>query len=206
MTNKDILHKFLEGYNKKVLYGNEEDFSPMLPFLLMDFAYQLFTKYLSVSKWELKGRAKQVRNDWITAYNEFNGKFFSCFDADETEYVTDKMDSLEAYISHDLAVAESMVTSHFKYLEVDDQMRAMAVLMCGVFAEAAQVTWGNSFKGIDGKGTINAQIKRMQRDIEDIRKNVLLGGRMIDLYVSKQTENAVSILCRKTVRWLDNQD
>lgn len=204
MTNKDILHKFLEGYNKKVLYGNEEDFSPMLPFLLMDFAYQLFTKYLAEGKWELKGKSKQARNDWMTAYHEFNSKFFSCFDTDEKVYVTDKMDSLEEFIQHDLVVAESMITSQFKYLDIQDQMRAMAILMCGVFAEAAQVTWGNAFKGIDGNGTINAQIKRMQRDIEDIRKNVRLGGKLIDLYVSKQTESAVSILCRKTVKWLDS--
>ena len=203
MTNKDILHAFLEGYNKKVLYGNEEDFSPLLPFLLLDLMYQLFTSYLSEKKWELKGKAKSARNDLAKAYHEFNAKFFSCFDADETGYVTDKMDSLEEYVAHDKVVAESMITTHFKYLEFDDQMRAMAVLMCGVYAEAAQVTWGNAFKGIDGKAVINAQIKRMQRDIEDIRKNVKLGGREIDLYVNEQTSQAVSILCRKTVKWLD---
>lgn len=202
MTNRDVLNAFLKGYNKSILHGSADDFSPLLPFLLLDLAWQIFKKH--IGPWKLTGKAKQAKNDWLKAYDAFNKKFFSCFDADQAVYVTDKMDSLEEYIAHDLVVAESMITSQFKYLEFDDQMRAMAVLMCGVLTEAAQVTWGNSYKDDLGKPITNAQIKRMQRDIEGIRNNVLLGGRVIDLYVSKQTENAVTILCKKTVKWLDN--
>ena len=139
MVNRYL--KYLSSTGKR--YGADSA-EPILPFLLADVMYQEHNKYVVPAG--LKHRMKEMDNTWRQAYRQFNMSFFCAFPRDEWEEITDLMDSLTDAVSNDIVVIRSKLFLIMEDVPFEDKQIVSALLVCHIFAQYAQIAWGNVYK------------------------------------------------------------
>ena len=83
MTIREIIDTYLKSNRLKVDKGNEGDFSPILPLMIMDEAYQIFCEYIRPI--ECRFESNRLKKDWLKEYHTFNQSYFSHFNQEQIE-------------------------------------------------------------------------------------------------------------------------
>lgn len=197
MTNIELVEKYLHSIGMKLVTGSTLE--TLLPFLIMDCQYQLYTK--DIAHLPAKRELKKIRNQWIESYNRFNRSLFDAFSIEEQDEIVDRMDDFANYIQNDLVIAKVAMMDVAKKLPLETQNVIGSCLMCNALAQMAQIIWGKVYHNRRNESMFN-------REIDGVRK---FSWRFLNMYY-KEDENiscnvesvntTIDILCRKVIKWL----
>ena len=137
MDNADIVTRFIRYYGGQITreqVGN--DLTPVAPYILMDVAYQSYRKH--ILPLPVKGRAKQLRGYWASAYNRFNRELFLPFRPEEYDDIIDKMDEVEDFIGEEVKTLENAIVAFLDGKIEHDREVIASILLCNILAQAAQ--------------------------------------------------------------------
>lgn len=201
MTNKEIVDTYLKAQGFKRITGGDEDFSPILPFIMLDGVYQMYCK--TISPIQCRFEMRKYKNDWEKSYNAFNKAFFDCFSDSQTDAIIDKMDSFADYIGNYLVVAKVQIMDVLKNEPSERQEVLATCLLCSILAQSAQVVWKRVYKSGHYGVSENFAIKNLHKAICDFM-NAYYGKNKPHIKVDKEkpVSDAVSVLCHKMITWL----
>ena len=161
MMIREIINTYLQSNRLKVDKGNEGDFSPILPLIIMDEAYQIFCKYIRPI--ECRFESNRLKKDWMKEYHTFNQSYFSHFNQEQIDFIIDLMDENEAFLHNDLM----MVFVHCSDLIMDEPFERKQVLAAGmmidVLSSIAELFWEKIFR--NAYEPTNSHLKRMDKGI-----------------------------------------
>lgn len=210
MTKRELIKRYLDSIDRVRCSGDTTE--PLLPFLLGDAIYTIYTKDIAPLK--LAKEEKRIRNDWATNYTQFNKPFFQAI-GDGDEQVTDMMDDFENAIGNELMVLRSQLMLLLGDVPFEKRQTIVSALLCHVLAQAAQCAWGNVYRvgRIFGKGKLpvkNQVVHRAEKNmhLDAISRDAMLlvgywyNGFTIDPNKAPGVPPAVTTLCRKIYRWL----
>lgn len=200
MTKKEIAQEFLSKYDITVTEGNGAEF--ILPFLIMDLVYSEYNHYIRPASSQ---KLRQIAAEWGREYTRFNHNFFSHFSKDTTDAVIELMDGIEEYVSHDITVLRVQLSNLVSDIPVDQQWTLSSCFLCNILCQAAQTSMKEVYQRLLGRDVYSPEIKKIQA--HTMRWGRLYykhkGYRDIDLGSSKAVLDAVSVLCRKLVRFIE---
>lgn len=205
MTNKEIMEKFLERNGLRLYTGTADDFSPMLPWMIMNIQYQIFWKI--IHPMPCGHSLQKYKSRWHECYNKFNHSLLCVFSDVEKAEIAEKMGEFEDYMDYHVTVAKMQFMNRVSFYPVDMQDVIASCMMCNVLAQNAQIVYGRVFKTGRLKSKTN-------RDIEGVEKNShmfvnILHGMFSDQKVTfmddKNINDAVLILQKRIVKWLQEQ-
>lgn len=198
MTSSELVDRYLGHMGLRRVKG--AGYEPILPFFMLDAMYQIMSKDLKPIA--CKHEQKLAMKRWKEAYHAFNSDFFSVFNEDQTDEIIDMMDSFEAYIQNDIIIAEVAVMNELQKYEIvfEDQKILSSCMLCHILAQSALVAWNAVYVKTPNR-YIKAMIKNAYIYMNQYFKKV--SGAHIDPNSSETICNAVNILCRKMVRFLN---
>ena len=202
MNNAQVINAFFKANGLKVLSGNGESMMSFLPFFMMDACYQLYTK--DIAPLDVKFEAKRWKNVWKDAYNKFNHMLFKSFNADQEDYVIDKMDEFEKYAMNHIVILKVQLIGMLREMGIDDDEGQViaASITCNTLAQSAQSIWKRTYQGIYGNFEDNPYITNIERATikfaEAYRKSTIT----ISINRFPKIVEAMNILCKKMVAWV----
>lgn len=141
MTNQEMVEKFMKAHDLKV-YKSGNDFTPIMPFILLDAMLIVYQRHLS--KYPFVHKAKKVKGYWMDSYKEFNnGVFLSCYtDEEKDEIIDKKMETLSNHINSNLYDLMAQVRLAIKDTASPKDIEAIGALQCcNILIQAAQCYW-----------------------------------------------------------------
>lgn len=202
MTNREITEVYLKHKGKGRASGTTDALTAILPFVIMDACYQLYTQ--RIAPIECSTLLKKYKNQWASNYNRFNSDFFFPFNEEQTEYIVDKMDSFEEYISHHITVCKLSVQKALaaENLPLAKREVLATCMMCNVLAQSAQCIWGRVYKNRWGNPECNNQIKGVEKATMGFMNTYDTYSEKIDLNQCPEVVFAMEVLCKKIIAWL----
>lgn len=215
MTKRDLINTYLASIGRTRVQGDSTE--PLLPFLLGDAIYTIFTKDIAPLK--LRQEEKRLRNDLAANYTLFNRPFFAAIGVDNQDQVTDLMDDFEEAIANNMTMLRSELMLLLQDVPFDRRGIIVSALLCHVLAQAAQFAWGNVYrwrkvvgKAADGRKMMvnhpehNAYLDAINRDAFQLanRWHNEIRADLLDPNKTKGIPAAINALCRKIYRWLDD--
>ena len=201
ITGTELTDAYLSHMGYRRLDGG--GMTPILPFFILDAMFQIYSKV--VAPMNVSHKEKQMRRRWIEAYNLFNRDFFSAFSQDQQDAIIDRMDDFGTFIHNNIEIARIQVMNIMGNDDTDTQMTISSIMMCNVLAQAANSVWTNTYVKKDGKPLRNRYIDTIERMSYKFM-NAMHGNRYrIDPNQNQSLCDAVQVLCRKMVKWL-NED
>lgn len=140
----DFLKAFADkrGY---IIAKAEKAMILLLPFVMMDVAYECFRK--DIKPLELQHKAKQYRKNWGEAYTRFNRHFFDTLDPDMQDAFCDKMDSFKRYMYLDIVQLQAkMIRCLPEKLDKHYKQVVASAMLSNRIARIAQDIWGACYK------------------------------------------------------------
>lgn len=195
---KNLVDAFLQSKGLKKISGSDNDASPLLPLIMMDSAYQIFSKY--IRKVDFKHELKRYRGEWIKNYNAFNKEYFSCYNDELTDAMVDLMDDFEKYIEHDLFITFVQFENLFISEPLERQEMMAACLLANVMCQSAELVYERVYVGRKNKNLL-ACYSWMHKINE---KYYGKDKPMVNPNESDMITKCVDILCRKEVEFLRN--
>lgn len=200
VTIDSLIEKYLKAKGLKKVKGADNDAIPLLPFIIMDSAFQLFDKY--VKKVECRHEMKKWKKEWIAHYNRLNNDFFRCYDEEETDFIINMMDTFEEYVANDMLIVFVQFTNLFKNESLDRQKILSACMLINILCQCAENFWERVF---------SATFEKKNQDIIACERYM---HKWSDAYYGKDKPNlnpnnskpicdAVDILCHKQVKFLN---
>lgn len=182
---REILEKYIAHRDMRLYKGGAPSTQVFMPFLIMDCAYQLFSKAFSKNigsyRHEQKKWLKFIERKFLHFFTEFNRPFTP----DDLEIIGDDQDAFHAFITNELMYLKVAVTNCCRHFDFDTQMAVAEMQMVNILAACAGIFWEDTFhsksleKGdkntdIDGVrcGTRNFTIVYIPKDIELSEKDV----------------------------------
>lgn len=203
MTKKEIAQEFLSRYGITVEKGSGAEF--ILPYLIMDLVYSEYNHYIRPASSQ---KLRQIATEWGREYTRFNHNFFSHFSKDTADAVIELMDGIEDYVSHDITVLRVQLSNLVSDIPVDQQWVLSSCFLCNILCQAAQTSMKEVYRKLLGRDVYSPEIQNIQG--HTMRWGRLYykhrGYRDIDLGSSKPVLDAVGVLCRKLVRFLNEDD
>ena len=180
----------------KIIKG--KDASPILPFLMLDVMYQVYTA--DISHLSCKQEVKNIKNQWVKTYNDMNRRFFSVFSEEDKMDVVDLMDLFETHISDDIVrLKANIIQSLPSDISFEDRKVIASGLICNIMTQSANIVWKHVY------------VNRRNNDIERLEK---LSAKWSSLFFNKKKNGdfdpnkspiickSVDFLCKRMVSWL----
>lgn len=202
MTKREITDRYLAYRHMKRTKGENGDTLLLMPFFIMDAAYQIYCK--DIKDLECKHLAKQAKKKWAKNYHSFTTEFFLAFDEDQTEFITDMMDEFNDYIHNHIVLLKSTVMTNFTdNTPFEDKKVLSSLLACNVLAQAAQHLYGESYRKSDLSKQKNKYIEGCQRASYEYacQYPVAVG---VDLTSSDKVMKMIDGLCKKIIQFLSS--
>lgn len=201
MTNSELVETYLEKQGMRRIKGTNEDFSPLLPYLMLDAVYQMWCK--TIKPIECKFELNKYKNTWNKNYNEFNRQFFNCFNIEQRDAIIDKMDDFEQYIGNDITIAKVQVMNCINFETLDRQDVLATCMLCSILAQSARIVWGRVYKNAKFHDEKNGYISTIEKSIKNFMDTYYGKGKPnIKCDEDKKVSDAVSVLCKKMIYWL----
>ena len=198
MMIREIINTYLQSNRLKVDKGNEGDFSPILPLIIMDEAYQIFCK--DIRPIECRFESNRLKKDWLKEYHTFNQSYFRHFNQEQIDFIIDLMDENEAFLHNDLM----MVFVHCSDLIMDEPFERKQVLAAGmmidVLSSMAELFWEKIFR--NAYEPTNEHLKRMDKEIIRWCNLYHKNKSTVNPNNSEAIEKAVYALINKQVKFL----
>lgn len=205
ITNKELVDIYMAHRGLRRLRGSEKDFSPLLPFLMLDAQKSIYDR--AIKPLECAHQQKLFRKRWNTAYCNFNKDFFRCYNRDQQDAIIEKMDDYEAYIQKDMTIAKISIMNCVKDESLERQEILADCMLCNILAQSAQLVWGRVYKRSRGKEEESPYIRDVQKWSYEFM-NAYYGTNKphINCNESKVVCNAVDILCQTMIKYLYKDD
>lgn len=201
MTNKELVNTYLEHQGFKKIEGGDDDFSPLLPFLMLDLMYQMWSK--TIKPINCKFEMKRYKKAWIENYNAFNTQFFRCFTQEQQDAIIEKMDDFEEYVQNNLMIAKVQLMNCLSFETFERQEVLATCLLCSILAQASHIIWGRVYKDARQRDTENLYIRGIETNINGFMNLYYGKGKPhVKPDESKPVSDAVDALCKKTISWL----
>ena len=206
MTISDIVNTYCEYYDLGLIEGKlgKNDPAPILAFLIADCAFQEFCE--GVKPLGLKHDLKKKQSEWLWNYHTFNKRLFICLDEDQKDFVIDMMDLYEEFIQNDVMLMRVALMNLVGGCEFEDQKHIASLMLCNIFAQTAQITWGLVFKDGKGRGERAPELDRMRRLSHTLTNSIALIKENINPNADNGLKNSVEAFMNKTVKWLDSYE
>ena len=201
MTNKELVETYLAYHGMKRVEGKDEDLSPLLPFIMMDITLDMYLKV--IKPLNCKHLMNHYRKEWKRNYDAFNARLFMCFNADQRDALTDKMDEFEEYIQNYVMIAKVQIMNCISFEPIERQEVLATCLLCSILAQSARIIWGRIYKNDrleDGENIYLRSIELYIKKFMDAYYGV--GKPRVKCDDNEAVRNAVDILCKKTIQWL----
>lgn len=205
VTNAELINTFLERQGLKRLTKNEQDFSPLMPFIIMDAVYQIYCTDIQGLK--CKHLAAKYQRAWSTDYSLYNRDFFSNFNEEQQGAIIDKMDRFEEFISHHILVAKVSIMNYVSPQEdLKGQNTIAACIVANALAQMSVIIWGHIYKTASGAEKPNPFLSSIVHDTYKFMNawHDENGGRGVNINCNKspQVSTAIDVLCNKMSEFL----
>lgn len=199
ITIKQLVDTYLTSKGLKRIKGEDNDASPLLPLIMMDSAYSLFSRY--VGGLECHHEMKKLKGLWIESYNRFNRDYFRCYDEEETSAIVDMMDAFEEYIAKDMKIAFLQFTNLFKHEDIEKQKIISACLLANVLCQSAEIVWERVYASTEER--CNRHIVTCERILHKWSDKFYgKDNKDVNPNESKSIRDAIDVLCRNQINFL----
>lgn len=201
MTNKEIVDTYFVAHGFRQTKGGAQDFSPILPFLMLDEVYTMYRRTILPIK--CAHQMKQSKMLWAESYNAFNKDFFACYTKEQTEAIIERMDDFEQFIAKDEMIVKVQIMNEVNFEPLERQDVIATCLLCSILVQSAQVVWRRIYKNSLQQDTENIALRNIRRGIVGFM-NEYYGKNKPDIKVddNPQVAGAVGVLCRNMIKWL----
>ena len=202
MTTNDITKAYCKANGLVVLKGKlgDDDPAPILPFLVMDCAYQEFCSVIKTLP--LNGRNKQLRGRWLDSYRDFNRRLFSTLNEDERDYAVDMMDTYQMAVPYEIMLMRVAIMDLVAGCEFKDQKTIASLLLCNIFTQVAQIIWGCVFVNSRARASFCPELLQMRNISHSLVNSVVVLRETINPNDSPKLTQAVNSFMDKTSEWL----
>lgn len=201
MSNtKDIVTTYLKSRELKP-HGNH-DVAPIMPFIIMDSAYQLYLKY--VLPYPSQREMKKSKNEWGKSYKSFNSEFFSTLDNDQRDLMMDILDEFEEETKDKRDIVFFQLLRLLPTnIDVDKRKILASCMTMEVITQSAIIVWEQIYEGAYRIDRHNRFLEGCAKQI-GIFKNLLYGNSHghIDPNKDEQVTKAVDVLCSKQINFI----
>ncbi len=206
MTISNIIDTYCRYYHLGLVKGKlgKDDPAPILAFLIADCAFQEFCE--GVKPLGLKHEMKKKQSEWLWNYHTFNKRLFICLDEDQKDFVIDMMDAYEEFIRNDVMLMRVALMNLVGGCEFEDQKNIASLMLCNIFAQTAQITWGLVFKNDRGRDERVPELDRMKKLSHTLANSVALIKEDINPNADVGLTTSVEAFMNKTVKWLNNHE
>lgn len=215
MTKAELINRYLQSIGRRRISGDSAE--PLLPFLLGDAIYTLYNR--DIAPLDLHREEKQLRSDWKRNYTLFNRPFFAAIGIDNQDDIIELMDDFETAIAPEMDDLRKALDRLLMDVNPDRREPIVSALVCHVLAQAAQIAYGNVYRRariLNHTPELDNVIHRPEKNqhLDAINRDAFaLANRwhtwvVKDLVDPNKTEDippAVTSLCRKMYRWLNEQ-
>ena len=201
MTNKEIVDTYFVAHGFRQTKGGAQDFSPILPFLMLDEVYTMYRRTILPIK--CAHQMKQSKMLWAESNNAFNKDFFACYTKEQTEAIIERMDDFEQFIAKDEMIVKVQIMNEVNFEPLERQDVIATCLLCSILVQSAQVVWRRIYKNSLQQDTENIALRNIRRGIVGFM-NEYYGKNKPDIKVddNPQVAGAVGVLCRNMIKWL----
>lgn len=200
MTNKEINEALLAKRGYRQYQGNKDNLSPLMFMFLADASKQVFDK--SVSKQKCSGKQKFYMNRMKEGYHLFFKDFFSAFNQEQTEFLLDKVDAFEEYISHHLFIAEIAVQECDNARPMDEQKEISQTWLCNILAADAQDFHGECWKTGKRQPLYDRYIDQVLKASKEYSRLRFGEGPVLTEKQFKRVQAAVQVVAKKVCTWI----
>lgn len=199
MTNKEICEAILKRRGYTQYHGNKDNLSSITYFFLMDASRQFFD---DVKKQDAKGQQKKLRNQMEQGYHLFFKNFFSAFNAEQTDYIMDKVDSFEEYLSHHICIAEIAMQECDNSKPIEVQREMSRVWLCNILAADAQDYHGECWKTGSAQNLYDRYIDQVIKASKEYARLRFGEGPSLTEKQFVRVQQAIKIIANKVVQWV----
>ena len=205
-TIGNIVDTYCAYYHLCLITGKhgENDVAPILAFLLADCAFQEFCE--GVKPLKFKHALKKKQSDWLADYHTFNKRLFICLDEDQRDFVIDLMDAYEDFIKNDVMLMRVALMNLVGGCSFEDQKHIASLMLCNIFTQVAQITWGLVYKTTKGKDERAPELDRMKCVSHHLANSVALLESDVHPNEDAGLNAAVEAFMNKTVKWLNSYE
>jgi len=200
MTNREINDAIYKRRGYRQVQGNKDNLTAIVYFFLLDAAKQVFEQ--SIRKQPCKGLQKKYKNQMADGFYTFFRNFFSAFNQEQTEYVIDKADELEAFIQPHLDIAEIALQECDNSLPIETQRELSQTWLCNLLAADAQDFHGECWKTASGQPLYDPYIDRVLKASKEYSRLRFGEGRTISQKQFDRVQAAVKVVANKICLWL----
>lgn len=202
MNAGDIVNAYCKRNNLDVIAGSlgGQDPAPIMPFLIMDCAYQEFCR--EIKPIETRHSAKKVRNRWLADYRAFNLRLFSCLDAAQRDFVIDLMDKYAEFIGNDAMLMKVAVMDLVSGCKFEEQKVIGSLMLINIYSQVAQIVWGTVFRTNHGQDEQCPELLRMRRDSHALCNGIAILEEDVNPNIDEKLNKAVDVFVKRTTKWL----
>lgn len=201
ITNRELISAYMRRVGRTYITNDANDLTPLLPFFILDLAYQLYLSH--VLPLQCSHEARRWRSEWSKTYGKLNREFFSSFDDDQTDAVIDRMESLEAFVDEDINAVRKVVADYLAASVPSDKTETIAVCMvCNVLAQSASLIWEKVYRGENGQGVPNRDIERLVHATSAFLNSWHKPDRYVNCNDDEAVDSAIVKLQARIVAWL----
>lgn len=200
MTNKEINEALLKKRGYKQYIGNKDNLSPLMYFFLMDASKMIYDS--DMAKRECSGMELKMRNRVKEGYHLFFKDFFSAFNTEQQDYLIEKADEYEEFISHHLFIAEVAMMECVKDKPLERQREEAKAWLCNFLAGDAQEFHGECWRTGNHKPLYNRYIDQVAKASKEYSRIRFGEGEPLTEEQFNRVQDAVTVVARKTADWL----
>lgn len=206
MTVRDVVNSYCKRHDLDIVDGKigSNDPAPILPFIIMDCAQAEFSR--EIKPLHMHHELKWLRTQWLAEYKKFNQRLFSGLDIDKADFVCDMMDEYTSYIENDMMIIRVAMMNLVKTLEFDEQKIISSLMLCNIFSQVAQLTWGLVYKTRKRHEEQCPELLKMRRYSHKMMNLVAYLSDDIDPNIDKPLSDAIESYVNKTTDWLKSYE
>lgn len=206
MKVSDIVLAYCKANNLNLLSGRlgADDPAPILPFLIMDCASSEFAR--EIKPIPAKHGTARLKKAFLAEYHTFNQRLFRTLDKDQTDYAIDLMDNYEGAVINDVMIMRVALMDLVPGLEFGQQKTLASLMLCNIFAQVAQITWGLVFKTQTRHDEVCPELQRMRNITHNLCNDLVRFPQRINPNENKRLTDAVESYMNKTTKWLKSYD
>jgi hypothetical protein len=178
----------------------EDDIAPLLPFIIMDCAQLEFSR--EVVPIGARQNAKMLIKAWQADYRMFNQRLFRTLDAEQRDFVIDMMDAYEDFIANEMMLMRVAIMDLVKECSFDAQKTVASLMLCNIFSQVAQITWGEIFYTKSGHHEVCAELERIRNRSHKLTNMVCFIKDDVNPNTSTRLHDAIQSYISKTTKWL----
>lgn len=206
ISNDTLIRKFARYKGEVLPTERVHSLAPLMHFFLVDLADDIFTK--NWKDHDLTQESSSMRNDILSTFFWHNKDFFFAFNQDDTDAILEKVNDLQAYIGHDVFIADIAGQETINELEAAEQKSFSSLWLTNILCANAQDLYAHNheqrsrIKIGKTRKVFNKDINTLLRLTRDLAEREFPGGEVDERKYDRvlKAERALAI---KIMRWME---